>query len=172
MAWWPRRTICGSQIFFDIFYLTLRHPSSLPNPCVVLEGCWQLSSSNSCVSIFPHLPTDPFLRYLDIIYPATRGFPGSSDGKESAYNAGHPGSIPGSERFLGERNGNPLQYTCLENFMDRGAWWTVVHEVTKSQTRLSNHTFTFTCLISEIVSLKLSPGVILSIKWSIEHRWF
>ena len=115
MAWWPRRTICGSQIFFDIFYLTLRHPSSLPNPCVVLEGCWQLSSSNSCVSIFPHLPTDPFLRYLDIIYPATRGFPGSSDGKESAYNAGHPGSIPGSERFLGEGNGYPLQYSYLEN---------------------------------------------------------
>ena len=45
-------------------------------------------------------------------------FPGSSDGKASAYNAGFPGSIPGSGRFPGEGNGNPLQYSCLENSMD------------------------------------------------------
>ena len=50
------------------------------------------------------------------------GFPGGSDGKESACNAGDPGSIPGSGRSLGEGNGNPLQYSCLENPMDRGAW--------------------------------------------------
>ena len=50
------------------------------------------------------------------------GFPGSSDGKESAYNAGDPGSIPGSGRSPGEGNGNLLQYSCLENSMDRGAW--------------------------------------------------
>ena len=56
--------------------------------------------------------------------------------------------------LLGEGNGHPLQYSCLERSMDRGAWWTVVHGVTKSQTRLSDYTFTFTCLISEIVSLK------------------
>ena len=43
------------------------------------------------------------------------------------------GSIPGSERFPGEGNGNPLQYSCLENTMDRGAWWTTVHGVAKSQ---------------------------------------
>ena len=146
MAWWPRRTICGSQIFFDIFYLTLRHPSSLPNPCVVLEGCWQLSSSNSCVSIFPHLPTDHFLRYLDIIYPATRGFPGSSDGIESAYNAGHPGSIPGSEITPGEGNSNPVQYSCLENYMDRGAWWVTVYGGHKESdtTEWLTHTHTHT----------------------------
>ena len=51
------------------------------------------------------------------------GFPGGSNGKESAYNAGVPGSIPGSGRCPGEGNGNPLQYSCLENPMDRGAWW-------------------------------------------------
>jgi len=45
-----------------------------------------------------------------------------SDGKASVYNAGDPGSIPGSGRSPGERNGNPLQYYCLENPMDRGAW--------------------------------------------------
>ena len=51
-----------------------------------------------------------------------KGFPGGSDGKESACNAGDPGLIPGSGRFLGEGNDNPLQYSCLENPMDRGAW--------------------------------------------------
>ena len=50
-------------------------------------------------------------------------FPGGSDGKESAYNARHLGSIPGSGRSTGEGNGKPLQYSCLENSMDRGAWW-------------------------------------------------
>ena len=59
------------------------------------------------------------------------GFPGGSDSKESAYNAGDLGSIPGSGRSPGEGNGYPLQYSCLENPMDRGAWWDIVHGVTK-----------------------------------------
>ena len=63
--------------------------------------------------------------------------------KASAYNAEDPGSIPGSGRSPGEGNGNPLLYSCLENPMDGGAWWTAVHGVTKSQTWLSNFTFTF-----------------------------
>ena len=50
------------------------------------------------------------------------GFPGGSDGKASAYNVGDPGSIPGSGRSSGEGNGNPLQYSCLENPMDAGTW--------------------------------------------------
>ena len=66
------------------------------------------------------------------------GFPGSSDGKESACNGGHLGSIPGLGRSPGEGNGNVLQYSCLENPMDRGVWRATVHEVTKRQTRLSN----------------------------------
>ena len=60
------------------------------------------------------------------------GFPGGSDGKESACNVGDPGSIPGLEKSPGERNGNPLQYSCLENSMDRGPWWATVHGVAKS----------------------------------------
>ena len=60
------------------------------------------------------------------------GFPGSLDGKASAYNVGDPGSIPGSGRSLGEGNGNPLLYSCLENPVDRGAWWGTVHGVTKN----------------------------------------
>ena len=70
-------------------------------------------------------------------------FLGGSDGKESACSAGDPGSIPGSGRSPGEGNGNSLQYSCLENPMDGGAWWATVHGVTKSQTRLSDFTFTF-----------------------------
>ena len=66
------------------------------------------------------------------------GFPGGSDGKESACNAGDPGSVPGSGKSPGEGNGYPLQYPCLENSMDREAWRTAVHGVSKSQTRLSN----------------------------------
>ena len=62
------------------------------------------------------------------------GFSGGSDGKESACNAGDLGSIPGSERCLGEGNGKPLQYSCLKNPMDRGAWWATVHGVAKSGT--------------------------------------
>ena len=62
----------------------------------------------------------------------------SSEGKESASNAGEPDSIPGSERSPGVGNGNLLQYACLGNPVDRGAWWATVHEVTKSRTQLSN----------------------------------
>ena len=71
-------------------------------------------------------------------FTAGMGFPGSLDGKASAYNVGDPGSIPGSGTSPGEGNGNPLQYSCLENPMDRGAWWATVHGVAKSWTRLSN----------------------------------
>ena len=53
------------------------------------------------------------------------GFPSSSDGKASAYSAGDWGSIPGSGRSPGEGNGNPLQYSCLENPMAQGAWWAI-----------------------------------------------
>ena len=75
------------------------------------------------------------------------GFPGGSDSKSSAHNAGDPGSIPGLGRSPGEGNGNPLQYSCLENSMDGGAQWATVHGVTKSRTRLSD--FTFTLVINE-----------------------
>ena len=62
------------------------------------------------------------------------GFPGGSDDKESVCNVGDPGLIPGSGRSPGEGNGNALQYSCLENSMDRGAWRAVVHGVEKSWT--------------------------------------
>ena len=71
--------------------------------------------------------------------------------KASDYNAEDLGSIPGLGRSLGEGNGNPLQYSCLENHMDRGAWWATVHGVAKSWTRLSNFT-----------SLSLTPRGLIS----------
>ena len=66
------------------------------------------------------------------------GFPGGSEDKTSACNAGDPGSIPGLGRSPGEGNGNPLQYSYLENPVDRGAWRATVYGVTKSWTRLSD----------------------------------
>ena len=63
-----------------------------------------------------------------------KDFPGGSDGNASVYNAGDLGSIPGWGRFPGEGNGNPLQYSCLEDPMDGGAWWATVHGVTISWT--------------------------------------
>ena len=60
------------------------------------------------------------------------GFPGDSGGRESACSKGNPGLIPGLGRSPGDGNGNPLQYSCLENSMDRCAWWATVHGVAES----------------------------------------
>ena len=75
------------------------------------------------------------------------GFPGGSEVKVSARNAGDLGLIPGMGRSPGEGNGNPLQYACLANPMDGGAWRATVHGVAKSRTRLSDFTFTFKFLL-------------------------
>ena len=83
------------------------------------------------------------------------GFPGGSDSKASARNAGDLGSIPGLGRLPGEGNGNPLQYSCLENPMDGGPWCRLLsHGVTKSRARLSDFTFAFTPLWCAAFSLR------------------
>ena len=66
--------------------------------------------------------------------PKSPGKPGDSDGKDSACNLGDPGSIPGSGRSLGEGNGNPLQYSCLDNSMDRGSGQATVHGIEELDT--------------------------------------
>ena len=71
---------------------------------------------------------------LNMFYRLNHGL----DGKEFSCNAGNPGSVPGLRRSPGEENGYPLLYSCLENPIDRGAWWATVHGVTKSRTRLSD----------------------------------
>ena len=97
------------------------------------------------------------------------GFPGSSDSKEPACNVEDPGLIPGSGRPPGEGNGNPLQYSCLENPMDRGAWWATVHGVAKSWAQLSDNTHTslllnasyprgdLNCLMKDVHFISFSP---------------
>ena len=87
-------------------------------------------------------------------------------GKESACNAGDPGSIPGLGRSPGYGNDNPLQYSCLENPTDRGTWWTIVHGVSKSQTQLSDLTLSisFSLLPQEDIFFHLLwrfPGMLL-----------
>ena len=72
-------------------------------------------------------------------------FSGDSDSKESACNAGDQGSIPGSGRFHGEVNGNPLQYSCLEDSMYWGAWWATVHKESDMTERLHFH-FSLSCI--------------------------
>ena len=90
------------------------------NPAIAVTAV-NRNGSNSLLGMQPHFP----------------GFPGRSVGKESACDVGDVGSIPGSGRSPGKGNGNPFQYSCLENPMNRGAWLATVHGVTKSQTRLS-----------------------------------
>ena len=74
--------------------------------------------------LFPYTRLDTNIGFLCCLL----GFPGGSEVKASAWNVGDPGSIPGSGRSPGG-NGNPLQYSCLENSMDRGAWQATIHEV-------------------------------------------
>ena len=81
-----------------------------------------------------------FNSYLSFVNPSS-GSDWFSDGRAFTCNAGDLGSIPGSGRSPGEGNGSPLQYSCLENPRDRGAWWATVHGVTKSRTWLSNFSF-------------------------------
>ena len=76
--------------------------------------------------------------YIYMYFYIYKGFPGSSAGKEFTCNAGDLGSIPGLGRSPGKGNGNPLQYSCLENPMDRGAWQSTVQGVAKSRAQLSD----------------------------------
>mgnify|MGYP007134341255 CR=1 FL=1 len=71
------------------------------------------------------------------------GFPGGSDGKEAACNAGDLGSVPGSGRSPGEGNGNPLLYSCLENSMGRVAWWATIPGVTKRTEHAHTHNYIY-----------------------------
>ena len=100
--------------------------------CTLQNGSSPMSFSSKWLKIF--------VAYWKGLYHL--GFPGGLEVKASTCNAGDLGSIPGSGRSPGEGNGNPLQYSCLENPMDGGAWWATVHGVTKSRTRLSKFTYT------------------------------
>ena len=92
----------------------------------IYYACWGIGASTCFLRTSIHLANIEHLLRV-------RVFPGGSDSKESACNVGDTGLIPGSGRSSGEGNGNPLQYSCLENPMDQGAWWATVHGVAKSQ---------------------------------------
>ena len=83
------------------------------------------------------------VNFFHLLSVFSLGFPGGLDSKESTCNAVDLGSVPELGRSLGKGNGNPLQYSCLENPKDRGAWWATVHRVAKSWTQLSDSHFLF-----------------------------
>ena len=120
-------------------------PRACSNSCPLSLQCHPTISSSvfpfsSCLQSFPASRSFPNELVLHIRWSNYWNFPGGSDGKASAYNAGDLGSIPGSGRSPGEGNGNPLQESCLEDPMDGGAWWAIVHGVAKSRTWLSDFT--------------------------------
>ena len=103
---------------------------------IYISILFRLFSHSSIIEYWKEFPV-LYSRSLLIIYfiygtVYTLGFPSGSDGRESACNVGDPGLIPGLGRSLGEGKGYPLQYSCLENSMDRRAWWATVHVVAKS----------------------------------------
>ena len=104
--------------------------------------------------LYPHGPAMFSIKYM-FFHSLNKHFllsNGSSDGKASAYNVGDLGSIPGLGRSPGEGNGNPLQYSCLENPMDQGVSWATVHGVAKRWTRLSDFTQVITVLTTTIIT--------------------
>ena len=112
----------------------------------IMPGTRQFSVNAGHCSCHHHNHTQALIatwQRLTEVQRSQRGFPGGSVVKNLLANAGDTGDaglIPGLGKSPEEGSGNPLQYSCLENPMDRGAWWAIVHEVTKSQTRLSMHT--------------------------------
>ena len=98
---------------------------------------WIMDSGTQFQGLYIDFLYWQFISQLSNVVDINLGFPGGSDGKQSACNAGDLGFIPGFGEFPGEGNGNPLQYSCLENSMDRGAWWAIIHRL-QSWTQLSN----------------------------------
>ena len=116
-----------------------------------------------------------FISIINLIFTKVPGFPGGSDGKESACNAEDQGLIPRSGRPIREGTGNPLQYDCPGNPMDRGAWQATAHGVTKSQTWLSNSfSFQFLPNIAKLrpICLQNKPGLNkLGLMIYINYNW-
>ena len=116
--------ITASTILKKLYYYSMR---SMPNIIFILKKSSQaISFRLQQLVLFKMLLVPPW------------GFPGGSDGRESTCNAGDLGLLPGWGRSPGEGKGNPLQQSCLEKSMDRGAWWAAVHGVTKSWTQLKD----------------------------------
>ena len=135
-----------------------------PLPCFILyskaiHACYTryLLTSYFCTAV----PYDEKDICFWCYFCRSQGFPGGSEVKASACNVGDLGSIPGLRRSPGEGNGNPLQYSCLANPMDRGAWWATLHRVAKSWTRLSDFTFWRSCRSSQTHSTLTSSAIVV-----------
>ena len=115
LSWWCYLTILSSAALFSFCLQSFQASGSFPMSRLFASGGQSIGTS---ASVLPMNIQDWFCLGLTGLI---LGFPGGSDSKEYACNAGDPGSIPGLGRFSGERNGYPLQYSCLENSMDRGA---------------------------------------------------
>ena len=120
----------------DVIYATAleRHHSKVGQNIRGLQEKKELIS-HQCLSVLRGILIDWQKKIWNNIY-RYGGFPDGWDGKESAWNSGDPGLIPGSRRSPGVGTGNQLRYSCLENSMDKGTWRTTVHAVTKIWTRL------------------------------------
>ena len=143
--WMPERRILGDSWTCGVTFWPFLNSSGwwwlISSVFLTRTSCHKTTHANGYYGAWPG-----WAGWISVL-PLTiweKYFTGGSEVKSSASNAGDPGSIPGSGRSPGEGNGNPLQYSCLENPMDRGAWWATVHGVPKSRTWLSNFTFTFT----------------------------
>ena len=148
-------TIAASMpfLFSSLFSCSVGHVRSKfldqePNPCPLQWTCRVLTAgppgksaaSVSAIGASRKLGVVPGRDLEGLVWVGQllfKGFPGGSDGKESACHVGDPGSTPGTGRSPGEGNAYPLQYSCLENSMDR-VWWATVHGVAKGWTRLSD----------------------------------
>ena len=128
---WPRDQTCGSCIGRRILYHSTEPPRK---PDIMQVSVW--------IGVwFQYLTLVTFQRCFKTAASIELTSLVAQTVKASGYNAGDLGSIPGSGRSPGEGNGSPLQYFCLENPMDRRAWWAAVHGVAKSRTQLSDFTF-------------------------------
>ena len=108
-AWFLYWYLPVIQKFLSFIFLNLVH--------VFLSSLFSFLSDSDFT-----LPKHTFMDFFREGFTASKGFPGGWDGQESACYAGEPGSIPGLERSPGEKNSYPLQYSCLENSMERGVW--------------------------------------------------
>ena len=126
-----------SCVFYSPVYMTLKKTQNSGRR--ILEGVGDHTKFQDDGTV--HYDTrvvDTWSHAFVRMHTTAPGFPGGSDGKESASNAGDPGSVPGLKRSPGEGNGYPLQYSSLENFIDRRAWRATVHRNANSWKQLSD----------------------------------
>ena len=164
--------ILGVHILFQTSVCFLKYPEvKFLGHTVLFLVFWPTSILFSIVAAPTHILDVPPRCTRGSLFSAsspTLGFPRSSNGKESACHAGYPGLIPGSGRSPGEGNGNPLQYSCLENPMDRGVWQATVHGVAKKESSVTEQlTLCNTCYLLSLWWWPFWPawGGYLAVVW-------